>query len=459
MTHSMATRRALIAGLVAILGVGACSDPLEVHIVGTVTDASVNNAAAANALRIGALGSINAMTVGGTGNFDRGWVDAGLLADEFKTSGAQQQYGELDIRTVPNTNVNLQALFANQSRARTRATEAIAALLKYQPSPAWGVGQMYIVLAIAELHMAEYFCNGTPLSGLVDGVVAYGQPMTNAAVFAMANAHLDTALTYLTATDATTLQHFRLAKLLKARVLLDLGGQGAAAAALVADIPTSYAYQITFSLATGDNGIWAANTSLKAASIGDSVDAAGRVANAIPFASANDPRVRTVGSSIAPSSQGFGSDGGTPLVVTTMWGRSDAVNLASGLDARLVEAEAALQANNLSGMATILNSLRAAPPALTPTYTPAAMPALTVPATQAAATTLFFREKAFWTFGRGQRLGDMRRMIRQYGRSQDQVFPIGSFFKGGTYGADVNFDVSSLELNNPNFKACIDRAA
>jgi len=75
-------------------------------------------------------------------------------------------------------------------------------------------------------------------------------------------------------------------------VLLDLGGQGAAAAALVADIPTSFSYQITFSLATGDNGIWAANTSLKAASVGDSVDAVGRVANAIPFASANDPRVR-----------------------------------------------------------------------------------------------------------------------------------------------------------------------
>jgi hypothetical protein len=140
----MATRRALIAGLVAILGVGACSDPLEVHIVGTVTDASVNNAAAANALRVGALGSINAMTVGGTGNFDRGWVDAGLLADEFKTSGARQQYGELDVRTVPNTNVNLQALFANQSR-RTRATEAIAALQKYQPLPA-GASARAIVL-------------------------------------------------------------------------------------------------------------------------------------------------------------------------------------------------------------------------------------------------------------------------------------------------------------------------
>jgi hypothetical protein len=293
----------------------------------------------------------------------------------------------------------------------------------------------------------------------VNGVVAYGQPLTNAAVFALANAHLDTALTFLTATDATTLQHQRLAKLLKARVLLDIGGQAAAAAALVTDSPTSYTYQITFSLATGDNGIWAANTNLKAASVSDSIVAAGRIPNAIPFASANDPRVRVVGSSIAPSSQGFGSDGGTPLVVTTMWGRSDAVNLASGLDARLVEAEAALQANNFSGMTTILNALRAAPPALTPTYTPAAMPALAVPATKDAATTLFFREKAFWTFGRGQRLGDMRRLIRQYSRPQDQVFPTGPFFKGGSYGADVNLDVSSLELNNPNFKACIDRAA
>jgi len=257
MTHSFATRRAMIAGLVAIAAMGACSDPLEVHIVGTVTDASVNNAAAANALRIGALGSINAMTVGGTGNFDRGWVDVGLLADEWKTSGAQQQYGELDIRTVPNTNVNLQALFANHARARTRAFEAIAALQKYQPNPPSGIGQMYIVLGIAEMQMAEYFCNGTPLSGLVEGVVAYGQPMTNAAVFALANAHLDTALTYLTATDANTVQHQRLARLLKARVLLDLGGQAAAAAALVTDIATSYTYQITFSLATGDNGIWA----------------------------------------------------------------------------------------------------------------------------------------------------------------------------------------------------------
>ena len=71
----------------------------------------------------------------------------------------------------------------------------------------------------------------------------------------------------------------------------------------------------------------------------------------------------------------------------------------------------------------------------------------------------FFREKAFWTFGRGQRLPDLRRLIRQYGRTQDQVFPTGAYFKGGNYGTDVNFPVPNSEQVNPNFHGCIDRNA
>jgi hypothetical protein len=85
------------------------------------------------------------------------------------------------------------------------------------------------------------------------------------------------------------------------------------------------------------------------------------------------------------------------------------------------------------------------------------MPALTAPPTQDAATSLFFREKAFWTFGRGQRLGDLRRLMRQYNRPQDQVFPTGAFFKGGSYGTDVNLPIPQAELNNPNSKGCTDR--
>ncbi|HEY7395690.1 MAG TPA: hypothetical protein VH559_12640, partial [Gemmatimonadaceae bacterium] len=92
-----------------------------------------------------------------------------------------------------------------------------------------------------------------------------------------------------------------------------------------------------------------------------------------------------------------------------------------------------------------------------------AMPAIaTTPTTKDAAIDLYFREKAFWTFGRGQRLNDMRRLMRQYGRLEDQVFPTGKFSFGGTetgtYGHDVNFPVRDDELPNPAFKGCTDRA-
>ena len=58
-----------------------------------------------------------------------------------------------------------------------------------------------------------------------------------------------------------------------------------------------------------------------------------------------------------------------------------------------------------------------------------------------------------------ERLGDLRRLIRQYDRAENTVFPSGEYHKGGEYGSDVNFPVSSDERNNPKFTGCIDRAA
>jgi len=77
-----------------------------------------------------------------------------------------------------------------------------------------------------------------------------------------------------------------------------------------------------------------------------------------------------------------------------------------------------------------------------------------------AAINLFFREKAFWQFARGSRLGDLRRLIRQYQRPQEAVFPVGTFHKENQpYGTDVNLPVTDNETTNPNFKGCIDRKA
>ena len=124
--------------------------------------------------------------------------------------------------------------------------------------------------------------------------------------------------------------------------------------------------------------------------------------------------------------------------------------------ARAFEAEVALKNGNVTTWLAIHNALRAAPPKLGDIQ-PAAMAPLVDPGTDAARVQLQFREKAFWTFGRGQRLGDMRRLIRQYGRTADNTFPQGVHYKGGNYAGDVNLPIVTDERNNPNFKGCTNR--
>ena len=58
----------------------------------------------------------------------------------------------------------------------------------------------------------------------------------------------------------------------------------------------------------------------------------------------------------------------------------------------------------------------------------------------------------------------MRRLIRPtaaggYGRAENTVFPSGAYFKGGTYGTDVNFPIPKDEENNTLFTQCLDRNA
>jgi len=155
-------------------------------------------------------------------------------------------------------------------------------------------------------------------------------------------------------------------------------------------------------------------------------------------------------------------DGHSVLWQVNNWGRDDPVPVASGIDARLIEAEAKLRAGDIPGMMTILNALRASPQVIGIFQVPAMTP-LAPPVDQTSATDLFFREKALWQFGRGFRMDDLRRLVRQYGRSQDQVFPTGNFTRNGTpsgqFGTQVAFPVPDYERTNPNFNGCLDTKA
>ena len=79
--------------------------------------------------------------------------------------------------------------------------------------------------------------------------------------------------------------------------------------------------------------------------------------------------------------------------------------------------------------------------------------------TSAGKRDLLFQERALDLFLTAHRLGDMRRLITQYQRDAESVFPTGAYkpAKGGSYGSDMNLPVPFEETNNPLYKQCIDR--
>jgi hypothetical protein len=124
--------------------------------------------------------------------------------------------------------------------------------------------------------------------------------------------------------------------------------------------------------------------------------------------------------------------------------------VASGAEARLIEAEAQLQKGNTAGFLQIINDLR----------TFQNLGPVADAGSQDGNVDLLFHERAFSLFATSHRLGDMRRLVRQYGRDAESVFPTGNYHKDGLkFGTDVNFLVPAPERNNPKFTGCLDRNA
>ena len=456
MLTSLIARRIAAAGvLLAGVSLAGCEgfreDLLTADDPDIIKPETINSPEAADALRIGALARFRNINAGG----ESAWMLGGLLTDEWKSSDTFLQRNETDQRTVQDNNANIQGMLREIYRVRTNAREAINALTEFPPVLGQSkLAQMYFIIGFAEMTLAENFCNGIPLGDASTGLPEYGPPLSYNEVFAAALAHFDSALALATGTDTIAVSIRNATSVAKGRTLVNTG-QFAAAATAVANVATNFQWRSTFSLTGGNNQIWSLNTSAKRWTVGDSFDVGGIINNALPFASAADPRVPVSGSTLN-SNQGTGFDTFTNFVFQRLWGRVEPTPVVSGLDARLIEAEAKLRANDLTGMLTILNTLRGAAQNLGQISSPV-MPPLAAPADAAAARRLYFREKAFWTFGRGQRLSDLRRLVRQYGLTQAQVFPTGQFFKGGQYGTDVNLPITTDELNNPDFHGCTDR--
>lgn len=456
------------AGATSLVACSSVTDSLlQAEDPDLVVPGTLQNSEGALALYVGAIGRLRQATVSTSTIQEPSWLFSGLLADEWSTSSTFVQNDEVDQRNIKTDNSSIRDQFRALARARTAANQALEGLRAFLPNDRTRQAEMYFVRGFAEMQMAQDYCNGIPLTDIVGTTVTFGQPLPVADVFDKAIASYDSAIAFATATDTTTVRILRAARVGKARALVG-NNKIAEAAALVSTalVPTTYEYEVTHSITGGSNAIWGQGASARRYTVSDSLEGNARnllVKNVIPFFSLQDPRlpVKYTTSGAGGKDTTKSQDGFTFSRTTTLYGQLTNAALVNGIDARMIEAEAALRNNDFVGMTAILNALRAAPPKIGDIQpTAAQLPPLVVPATADAARTLLFREKALWTFSRGQRLNDLRRLVRQYNLPADQVYPVGTHYRGGVYGPDVNLPVpKDEEKNNPNFTGCLDRKA
>ncbi len=456
--------RTLGAAAALLLGAVACQQ--EVTNPSIITPGTINSASALATVRDAALGDFSLAYSGSGADGSQGTegiiMASGLLADEFINSETFPTRIEVDRRAIEVTNATVTGWFRTLMRAR-RSTEFAAQeyrALSPDTTKAPGLSEVLSLSGYMYLFFAENYCSGVPVSTIApSGALVFGPPLTTANLLDSAVSRFAQATAAAKALDTTKVsksswtQVLDLASVGMGRALLDENPPNfAAAAAAVAGVPTSFVYYIYHSNNNTRewNGVYTAMSFDKRYAVAD-----GEGTNGLHFLTQADGRV--------PSFRtGVGFDGATP-----QWndGRfltpNDPDPLSTGAEARLIEAEAALNAGDTVTFLARDNALRANPPSY---FAPvggsiAPLPALTTAGlTSSQVQDLHFQEREYWLWNSGHRLGDLRRLTHPpYGRAPESVFPTGAYFKGGTYGTDYNFPVPFDETNNPNFTQCIDR--
>ncbi|MEJ2184692.1 MAG: hypothetical protein P8Z36_02015 [Gemmatimonadota bacterium] len=399
------------------------------------------------AVRNGAIREF-ARAYGGTQNTDGGQVlYSGLLGDEFYAAGTYTTRRDIDERHILQTNgSNEQAYFWLQ-RARNHAEQAADIFAQDDSAGTADDAYMFNLAGFTYVMFGENYCSGVPFSKLpATGPTDYGAPQTTPEIFQRAIMRFDTAMAM--AQLANSSEQMNLARVGKARALLDLSrDSAAAAAAIVAAVPTDFEYDVLYdgSVQNAWNAVWEFNNGEKRWSVAD-----GEGTNGLHYVTGNDPRTPTAAS-------GTGFNGTVAHYDELKYPNAgSAIPLATGIEARLIEAEASLNAGNRAQFFTTLNNLRSTIGMSDLTDTGQTMTQL---------VSLLFSERAHWLWLTSHRLGDMRRMIRQYGQqygfNEGNVFPVGISPNGAPFGHDMNLPIPFAEQNNPKFKAaggkCLNR--
>ena len=438
--------------------IGSPDDFLSVTDPDIINPSDVQSQAGANAVRLGALARLNSAHSGLEGYALLG----GLLVDEWRSGDTFVDRDNIDKRSVIRENSFATTANRTLHRARVMAIQAADLLRTFDAAgPAWQLAEMYFVMGFVENVMAETYCNGVPLSRVLNGVEEPGDAVTTTDLYARALAHVDSGLTIIGTTGTTTNDvRVRNALLItRGRILMNQG-QFATAATAVAAVPTTHRHFMFHSASTDPNQrnqIWLLNNSARRYNLADAEGT-----NGIDFISAADPRVPSCQGGTAPCNA-VGVTQTRPFDLTTtfpfraqlIWPTSAAsVEITSGVEARLIQAYGQIMAGDATYVNT-LNALRAT----------VGLGNLADAGNEATRLDQLYRERAFWLFAKGHRLGDLRRLVRLHNRTEATTWPVGTHPKGGSYGPDMNFPIPQAEDNNPAFSnkanpgGCIDRNA
>jgi starch-binding outer membrane protein, SusD/RagB family len=466
MTNRTNTRKAQVRGpftrlllpLAAAAILGACDLDriLDVDDPEVATPGSVRTPTALPVVFAGAVRDFT-WAYSGTGSIDGGGANdshivlTGLFTDELQHTGTFPTRREIDRRAIPTTaergaadNATLSDAYRNLHRARRAAETAEALFVEAGELDDAGRSVVSSLAGYTYVLFGEVYCEGVPFSSIqLDGSVTFGAPSTRDETFGLAIDRLDMALEVAAA--AGNSDALNLARVGKARALLNQG-DFAGAADLVAPVPDDFVFRIEHSANTpGEaNGVF-----IYAQNSGRYGVADREGGNGMPFVTAGDLRTPFLVDPRDP----FDTTLDTYIAQAKFPDRNASVPLADGKEARLIQAEAALQAGDVGAFLQNVNAARAQD-GLDP------LTAQDVPGDDAGRVDLLFQERAFSLWLTAHRLGDLRRLIRQYGRTQDQVFPSGAYFRAGLqYGSDVNFPIYVDENNNPQFTGCLNRDA
>lgn len=462
--RAFGARLTLVAAVLVLPLTGCTSlidDLVGVKLRDQILPTALETAEGAKALYNGAINNISIGFSGNNGGAEGIAMIGGMMADEWFHSGTFSTRESYDRRGEDIFNGTVGATYRNLHDARHAAVRAFNALsLLPTASTDPRIAEMKAIEGFTFILAAETFCNGAPFTDLDGSTITGGAPITNAEAFNQAITRLDVALAGAPGTGNNI---NNLARILKARALMDLGkSRFNEAAALVASVPTTYKYLAYHSASGNRNGIFVFNTQNERFSLshkegGNGLAFRGSSADGSNPALA-DPRIPFQRD--PTNGWGFDGVGRYPQWNVRKWTSfDDEAVMVSGVEARLMEVEALLASGG--DWLGKLNTLRQTVVGLAP---------LVDPGTAVAREDMVFSEKAFWLFGEAHRLGDLRRLIRQYGRNQATIFPVGAYHKGGTYASDVNFPINDVELNNKeyakakadgllNVRGCLDDSA